>query len=224
MYTYGIYPAGNSDLIPLAIHSNILFTHVYVSDVPLTQLSTRIEFKLSLSQALNILKEVSAKTYDAVRNTPSAAVYFSAAVSPKYDQARTMLGKKLLLNGRVIDIQGVSLGVFAVCAPGKIYDQEYTVIPSTPVFYINGNIVSLCSLCTHKDLIAGHKYCVYYEKAFMCFFNTALCKEITCEGFAEASIPNYMDAEQLGIVDTCASQYEEEHYGTSSIAEWEVEA
>ncbi len=189
MYLYGIYPTGNSDVIPVALSSTLVVSHLYVSDEPIQKLATRMEFRIPYQQALDILKEVNVSIAEIVTNHQSDFVYFAIAINPKYDQSKQVTERMLNLNGRSIPIKNVSFGAIMESQQDFIYDSEVVVLPSRPKLIVEGQETTPCSLCDYSNLKQGKKYCVYYTRGYQCLFTKNNTLQITCEGFAEACIP-----------------------------------
>lgn len=189
MYLYGIYPTGNSDVIPVALSSTLVLSHLYVSDEPIQKLSTRMEFRIPYPQAVNILKEVNVNLAEIIANHQSDFIYFAIAINPKYDQSKQVTERTLTLNGRSIPIKNVSFGAIMESQQDFIYDSEIVLLPSRPKLIVDGQETTPCNLCAYSNLKHGKKYCVYYTRGFQCLFTKNNTLQITCEGFAEACIP-----------------------------------
>lgn len=189
MYLYGIYPTGNSDVIPVALSSTLVISHLYVSDEPIQKLATRMEFRIPYQQAVDILKEVSIGIAEFIATHQSDFVYFAIAINPKYDQSKQITERTLVLNGRSIPIKNVSFGAIMESQQDFIYDSEVVLLPSRPKLIVDGKETTPCSLCDYSNLKHGKKYCVYYTRGFQCLFKRNNTLQITCEGFAEACIP-----------------------------------
>lgn len=219
MYIYGIYPSGNSDVIPLAISSTLLFSHVYVSNEPVTRLVTRMEYKVPYPRALRILQEVSPIVSKEIQVEPSQFVYFAVAINPMFKQANQIANRDLQLNGRTLKIRSIPLGVLAECEKDSVYDTEYSIIIGNPMFYINGEQRNPCSICHHNDLLGNKRYCVYYVRGHQCLFMDTPDLQITTEGLAEALYPQPVEIpENLLNADSNA-----EAYGEEPVNSWEVE-
>ena len=189
MYLYGIYPAGNSDVIPVALSSTLVISHLYVSDEPIQKIATRMEFRIPWQQAVDILKEVNVNLSEIVATHQSDFVYFAIAINPKYDQSKQITERTLVLNRRSIPIKNVSFGAIMESQQDFIYDSEVVVLPSRPKLIVDGKETTPCSLCDYSNLKHGKTYCVYYTRGFQCLFKRNNALQITCEGFAEACIP-----------------------------------
>lgn len=189
MYLYGIYPTGNSDVIPVALSSTLVISHLYVSDEPIQKLATRMEFRIPYQQAVDILKEVSIGIAEFIATHQSDFVYFAIAINPKYDQSKQITERTLVLNRRSIPIKNVSFGAIMESQQDFIYDSEVVLLPSRPKLIVDGKETTPCSLCDYSNLKHGKKYCVYYTRGFQCLFKRNNTLQITCEGFAEACIP-----------------------------------
>lgn len=189
MYLYGIYPAGNSDVIPVALSSTLVISHLYVSDEPIQKIATRMEFRIPWQQAVDILKEVNVNLSEIVATHQSDFVYFAIAINPKYDQSKQITERTLVLNRRSIPIKNVSFGAIMESQQDFIYDSEVVLLPSRPKLIVDGKETTPCSLCDYSNLKHGKKYCVYYTRGFQCLFKRNNTLQITCEGFAEACIP-----------------------------------
>ena len=189
MYLYGIYPTGNSDVIPVALSSTLVISHLYVSDEPIQKLATRMEFRIPYQQAVDILKEVNVGIAEFIATHQSDFVYFAIAINPKYDQSKQITERTLVLNGRSIPIKNVSFGAIMESQQDFIYDSEVVLLPSRPKLIVDGKETTPCSLCDYSNLKHGKKYCVYYTRGFQCLFKRNNTLQITCEGFAEACIP-----------------------------------
>lgn len=189
MYLYGIYPTGNSDVIPVALSSTLVISHLYISDEPIQKIATRMEFRIPWQQAVDILKEVNVNISEIVATHQSDFVYFAIAINPKYDQSKQITERTLVLNGRSIPIKNVSFGAIMESQQDFIYDSEVVLLPSRPKLIVDGKETTPCSLCDYSNLKHGKKYCVYYTRGFQCLFKRNNTLQITCEGFAEACIP-----------------------------------
>lgn len=189
MYLYGIYPTGNSDVIPVALSSTLVISHLYVSDEPIQKIATRMEFRIPYQQAVDILKEVNVSIAETIENNQSDFVYFAIAINPKYDQSKQVTERTLNLNGRSIPIKNVSFGAIMESQQDFIYDSEVVLLPIRPKLIVDGQETTPCSLCEYSNLKHGKKYCVYYTRGFQCLFTRNNTLQITCEGFAEACVP-----------------------------------
>ena len=188
MYLYGIYPAGDSDVIPVALSSTLVISHLYVSDEPIQKIATRMEFRIPWQQAVDILKEVNVNLSEIVATHQSDFVYFAIAINPKYDQSKQITERTLVLNRRSIPIKNVSFGAIMESQQDFIYDSEVVLLPSRPKLIVDGKETTPCSLCDYSNLKHGKKYCVYNTRGFQCLFKRNNTLQITCEGFAEACI------------------------------------
>lgn len=189
MYLYGIYPTGNSDVIPVALSSTLVVSHLYVSDEPIQKIATRMEFRIPYQQAVDILKEVNLSIAETIENNQSDFVYFAIAINPKYDQSKQVIERTLTFNGRSIPIKNVSFGAIMESQQDFIYDSEVVLLPIRPKLIVDGHETTPCSLCEYSNLKHEKKYCVYYTRGFQCLFTRNNALQITCEGFAEACVP-----------------------------------
>lgn len=218
MYIYGIYPSGRSDIIPLAWSKTVLLTHVYVSNEPLVNLKTRLEFKTVYNTALQILAETSPILVDEVKREPSQYVYFTVAINPNYKTDISATEGRVLLNGRYVVEKNALLGVFVEVGQDVVYDSECTLLNGSCSFIVDNAYLSPCTICKNKDLAAGRKYCVFYVRGFQCFFKEPKDCNITCEGLSEVltSVDNETNLKfPMGI--------EAGEYGIQSEDDWEVE-
>jgi hypothetical protein len=218
MYIYGIYPSGRSDVIPLAWSKTVLFTHVYVSNEPLANLETRLEFKTFYNTALQVLAETAPILVDVVKGEPSQYVYFTVAINPNYKTDIRATEGYILLNGRYVVEKNALLGAFVEVAHDVVYDSECSMLNGNCSFVANNTYFSPCTICKNKDLAAGRKYCVFYVRGFQCFFRERNDYNITCEGLSEAVVSADDEIDLKFPADG-----ETSNYGMQSEDGWEVQ-